>query len=305
MKGTLHIRNKHSNGYDFDTLVKSCPMLRKYVKRSPRGQQTIDFSDSNAVKMLNQALLISEYNVKFWDLPEGHLCPPIPGRVDYIHYIADLLFEGNKSINSDKIKGLDIGTGANLIYPILGHSEYGWKFVGSEINLDSVKWANELLTKNPNLTESIKLRRQKNKKHILKGLIKSQEKFDFTICNPPFHASEEEAIKSNHRKSKNLGLKNNLNFGGVHSELWCDGGEVKFIELFLEESIQAQTNVLWFTCLVSKKTSLDQLLPKFKLNKQIKQFKVIEMSQGQKISRFIAWTFFTDQKMKLWKTRWK
>lgn len=30
-----------------------------------------------------------------------------------------------------EIKGFDIGTGANCIYPLLGASILGWKFVGS------------------------------------------------------------------------------------------------------------------------------------------------------------------------------
>lgn len=300
MKSKLHQRNKHTDGYEFVELVKSNPNLKSFVRTNPNGQFTIDFSDQEAVKELNKALLLTYYDVEYWELPEGHLCPPIPGRVDYIHYLADLL----EVKSSDQIKGLDIGTGANLIYPILGYAEYGWKFVGSEINTDSIASAKHILSQNPHLSAYIKVRRQKKKHKILEGLIQSQERFDFTMCNPPFHSSEEEALKSNQTKSRKLGIKNQLNFGGVHSELWCEGGEKTFIEQLLHESTKFQSKVLWFTCLVSKKSNLDTLLPKFKANKHIKAFKVIDMAQGQKKSRFIAWTFFTPGQIRNWKQKW-
>ena len=300
MESKLHQRNKHINGYKFDELTNSNPQLKPFVKTNPNGQFTIDFSNQKAVKELNKALLLSYYNVEYWDLPEGHLCPPIPGRVDYIHYLADLL----ETKSSDQIKGLDIGTGANLIYPILGHAEYGWKFVGSEINSESIASAKHILSQNPNLSACIKVRRQKNKNKILDKLIQSQERFDFTICNPPFHSSEEEALKSNQIKSKKLGVKTQLNFGGVHSELWCNGGEKAFIEQFLNESVKFQSKVLWFTCLVSKKSNLELLRFKFEGNKHIKDFKIVNMTQGQKQSRFIAWTFLTPGQIKEWKKRW-
>lgn len=305
MKGKLHPRNKHKNGYNFDVLIQGTPSLKEFVKLNPNGEKTIDFSNAIAVKELNKALLIADYGVEYWGLPEGHLCPPIPGRVDYIHYLADLLFDREDQMKSDKIKGLDIGTGANLIYPLLGYSTYNWKFVGSEINTDSITWAKALLSKNPKLAKGIKVRRQKNKRQIIKGLIQAQERFDFTICNPPFHASEEEAIRSNQIKSKKLGIKENLNFGGVHSELWCDGGEVQFIETLISESEYVQSKVLWFTCLVSKQSSLDILKPKIEANKHIKQFKIVEMAQGQKKSRFIAWTYLTNKQIGVWKRNWK
>jgi 23S rRNA (adenine1618-N6)-methyltransferase len=58
--------------------------------------ETIDFSDPEAVKSLNQALLISYYDIQMGY--SHYLCPPIPGRADYIHYIADLLAESNNGI---------------------------------------------------------------------------------------------------------------------------------------------------------------------------------------------------------------
>lgn len=305
MKNELHPRNKHKSGYDFELLKETHPKLIPHIVKSPVGNDTIDFADPKSVKILNTALLKAHYNVEYWDIPDGFLCPPIPGRVDYIHNIADLLFGKNEPVRGKKIKGLDVGTGSNLIYPLLGHAEYGWRFVGSEINMQSIDWAKQIIAKNKNLGKDIKIRRQKYINSIFLDLIKSDEQFDFTMCNPPFHKSAKEAEHSNATKSRKLNIKNSLNFGGMATELWCEGGEFAFVKKMLIESEKVQTKVLWFTSLISKNDTLKKLDPVFNKNKKVKQFKIVEMAQGQKISRFIAWSFQTEKQMKAWKTKWK
>ena len=90
-KGELHIRNKHNGQYDFPLLIENYPPLKRFVSLNPLGVQTINFFNPQAVKALNKALLISYYGIRYWDIPKQYLCPPIPGRADYIHYIADLI----------------------------------------------------------------------------------------------------------------------------------------------------------------------------------------------------------------------
>ncbi|WP_315980201.1 RlmF-related methyltransferase [Aliamphritea spongicola] len=92
VKSGLHPRNKHRFGYDFDALQKVLPELAGFVT-DIRGRQSVDFSDPQAVRCLNQALLKYHYGIAFWELPEGYLCPPVPGRADYVHHLADLLAE--------------------------------------------------------------------------------------------------------------------------------------------------------------------------------------------------------------------
>ena len=89
-KQKLHPRNQHSEGYDFARLVSDTPELDAFKISNPFGQATIDFQNVQAVRILNRALLKTHYNIAFWDIPEAYLCPPIPGRVDYVHYLADL-----------------------------------------------------------------------------------------------------------------------------------------------------------------------------------------------------------------------
>lgn len=318
-KGQLHPRNLHQGHYDFDALARHCPDLKRFFKQSPRGKTTIDFSNNEAVLLLNQALLAQFYQVTHWGIPEGFLCPPIPGRVDYIHYLADLLAETRARATDQpleiptgaSVKGLDIGTGANCIYPILGSQSYGWKLVGAEVDPVSLASAKTIVQANSSLKKRISLVAQNDHKHIFIGVIRDQDIFDFTLCNPPFHASAADAASGSKRKWKNLDRKAKddgsvkLNFGGQSNELWYDGGEVAFIKKMINESKLFSQQVCWFTTLVSKAGNLNQI--KLQLKKLgVADTKVIKMSQGIKNSRFIAWTFLDPEQQANWaKQRWQ
>ena len=304
-KKSLHPRNKHIFGYNFAELIKTNPILEKFVSINKFGNESIDFSNPLAVKTLNKTLLLHHYNIEYWDIPKTNLCPPIPGRADYIHYIADLLSHsnGNEIPKGDSIKGLDIGVGANCIYPIIGHQEYGWNFVGTEVDKECFNIAQKILDGNTNLVESVRLRLQSNKRHIFKEVVEKGDKFDFVICNPPFHSSREEASKGSMRKLRNLGNQKSgkplLHLARHHNELWCEGGELAFITNMIYESSHFKTQCLWFTVLVSKKENLKAFYNH--LNK-VKAFdvKTIDMEQGNKVSRFIAWTFLDESQQKNW-----
>jgi len=309
-KTSLHPRNKHRFRYDFPELIKSHPDLKNYVAVNSYGDQSIDFSDPAAVKSLNKALLEHFYGISYWDIPAGYLCPPIPGRADYIHYLADLLASVNNGVvpTRKSVRGLDVGIGANCVYPIVGHQEYGWSFVGSEIDSGAIKAAKAIISSNPELASAVVCRPQSNKHHIFKGIIKPGDLFDFTMCNPPFHSSAEEAQAGTKRKLHNLGKQKGkgvtLNFGGQNAELWYEGGEVGFIRNMIEESIAFGNQCLWFSTLVSKSSNLPFIYKALQYAK-VAEVRTVEMAQGQKISRFVAWTFMDLQKQDNWsKTRW-
>lgn len=291
-KAKLHPRNQHNEGYDFARLVAEIPELGGFTINNPSGQATIDFQDAQAVRMLNRALLKTYYNVGFWDIPASYLCPPIPGRADYIHYLGDLLASSNNQEipRGHNIKALDIGTGASLVYPLVGQSEYGWHFTGVDVDPTALKSAQQICDANK---LDVTLRRQELPENIFKGVIEPDDMFHITLCNPPFHASKEEATKGTQRKWRNLGKgrSKKLNFGGQNAELWCPGGEVKFIASMIQQSKEFADQCLWFSSLVSKKDNLKPLC-KVLENANAADFKVVDMAQGQKISRFIAWTYF-------------
>jgi 23S rRNA (adenine1618-N6)-methyltransferase len=308
---SLHPRNLHQGRYELDRLVDSLPEFKPFVFQNEYGNQTIDFANPNAVKMLNRALLRHFYKIECWDIPDGFLCPPIPGRADYIHYLGDLLSESNdKKIPSGaKIKALDIGTGANLIYPILGNSSYQWAFVGSELNPKAILAAQNIIEKNLHLQGKIEIRIQADSSKIFSGIIQPDEFFDLTLCNPPFHESAEAAQAGGQRKVRNLTGKSvskaRLNFGGQAAELWTEGGELEFIRKMILESSNFKNQVFWFTTLVSKSDNLkpiDALLKRAGATTQ----KTVSMSQGNKQSRFVAWTFLNPKQQESWKNfRWE
>ncbi len=307
-KDKLHPRNKHRERYDFKQLISSCADLKPFVALNKYGDESIDFFNPQAVKALNKALLIHFYGIQYWDIPDGYLCPPIPGRADYIHHIADVLgkLNGGKIPKGPTIKVLDIGVGANCIYPIIGTKEYGWSFVGSEIDSIAADSANSIINKNEGLSEVIDIRLQKNTKEIFNGIININEYFDLTLCNPPFHASLAEAKSGTLRKLKNLKQKKVstpvLNFGGQTTELWCDGGESQFVSNMIQESEKFTHQCLWFSTLISKESNLKHVY--FELRKvKATEVKTIEMGQGNKISRIVAWTFLTKQEQKDWNKR--
>ncbi len=310
-KSGLHSRNPHQDRYDMDALVESSPKLRGFVFENEFGSQTVDFADPVAVKALNQALLQHFYRVDFWDIPEGFLCPPIPGRADYIHHLADLLTSPNsgKIPKGDKVQILDVGTGANLIYPILGKASYAWSFVGSEVNPKALDSAKLILEKNPEFGDKIQLRHQTNPDLIFEGIVRDEEFFDLTLCNPPFHESAEAAQAGSKRKIRNLTGKNlskpQLNFGGQAAELWTAGGELEFIRKMILESSRFKSQVFWFTSLVSKSENLKPIGAFLKIIGAVDQ-KVIPMAQGNKQSRFVAWTFLNPKQQETWRSyRWK
>jgi 23S rRNA (adenine1618-N6)-methyltransferase len=291
----LHKKNIHNQPYDFKKLIETQPDLKKYIIINKYQNESIDFSDQKSVMALNQALLAHFYNIKSWSIPTGHLCPPIPGRADYIHYISDLLDLSKEN------KGLDIGTGTGCIYPVLGVSLYNMKFVATDIDKKSLAYSKEIINSNISLQDNIELRQQSNSSHIFKNIINPDDSFDFTICNPPFHTSLEEANKGSQRKRKNLNknkekknhklnTSEDLNFGGKNAELWCAGGEIVFITTMINESVLYKENCKLFTTLVSKKSNLEYF---YKVLKRVnaKDVRAIEMQHGQKSSHILVWKF--------------
>ncbi len=301
-KVNFHPRNPHRFRYDFEQLTTCFPELKSFVFTNEHTIETLDFSNPEAVKALNKAILISEYGITNWDIPQNYLCPPIPGRADYIHYIADLLASSNNGIipEGESVCGLDIGIGANCIYPIIGNVSYDWSFVGTDIDENALQNCKKIIAGNPKLIEAISLQLQTESRFIFKNIILPEDKFAFTICNPPFHSSQQEANKASERKTTNLGNKNGLNFGGQNAELWCKGGEIGFITQMIYESVKYPLNCFWFTTLVSKKDNLRTIYRTLNKVGAI-EIKTIEMAQGQKISRLVAWTFLSEQQQKDWK----
>jgi 23S rRNA (adenine1618-N6)-methyltransferase len=295
-KNTLHPRNLHQGAYDFPSLLLACPELQPYVHKGKSERLTIDFADPEAVKYLNKALLIKHYGITYWDIPPGYLCPAVPSRADYLHYAADLLADPHTGeVPQGKgVRVLDIGVGANCVYPIIGHRQYGWQFVGSDIDPIAVKAASAIVEANQLLKRGIGIRLQKNPQHLLKGIVRSGEHFHLCICNPPFFHSEEQAARVAGKKWKKLGVKaadsDFRNFGGQANELGTEGGEVGFIKRMIEESKEFADSFRWFTTLVSNRNSLPAVRRALK-KAGAREVREMESVRGKKMSRIMAWQF--------------
>jgi 23S rRNA (adenine1618-N6)-methyltransferase len=310
-KTTLHPRNKNRERYDLSALITAVPELASYIKPNKFGDDSVDFASPIAVKLLNKALLHHYYGVEYWDFPEDNLVPPIPGRADYIHYMADLLTESNfgRKPAGNKITCLDVGTGASCIYPILGVIEYGWNFIASDVNAESLASAQDIITGNPLLDGKVDCRLQNNPKAFFDSIITANDKVDITVCNPPFHASAIEASSGAKRKMQNLSGKKiktpELNFSGISSELIYDGGEHQFIHDMIADSKRFSKACYWFSTLVSKQSNLKGIYKALDTFKAV-AVKTIEMGTGNKSTRIVAWTFLTKEEQKAWRdTNWK
>ncbi len=303
----LHPRNRHQGRYDFGLLTAACPELSGFLITTPAGDRSVDFGNPQAVRALNRALLKAQYGVAHWDIPEGYLCPPIPGRADYLHGLADLLAESNGGHvpRGPAVRVLDIGVGANCIYPLLAHADYGWRSVGTEVDAAAMRAAGEIVQANAGLDQAIELRLQPGRGEVFTGVVRPNDLFDLTLCNPPFHASEKDAARGSRRKWQQLGKPvggrdgPTLNFGGQATELWCTGGEASFIRRMVRESAVIAQQVLWFSTLVAKSEHLPDVLRQLK-KADAQDVREVAMAQGSKHSRFAAWTFHDDARRKAW-----
>ncbi len=290
----LHPRNKHRNGYQMDKLCKSNPALLAFVFTNDFGTQSIDFANPKAIFELNKALLVNEYKIKNWQISPNSLCPGVPGRADYVHYLADILAKDNNGQipTGEKVKVLDIGTGSSIVYPLIGAQEYLWDFIATEIDPKSIQCAEINVNKNIWLKKKIQLRFQDDKEQILQGIIFEKDRFDAVMCNPPFFKSREDNWKVSSKKFQNLHKAKETptvqNFSGHPNELWYPGGEKAFISKLIYESMQLKEHLNWVTTLVSSKDHIKPLVAILEYHKAA-AIEIIPMQQGQKVSRILAW----------------
>ena len=307
----FHPRNQHQQRYDFKRLVESLPELASFVKMNMHNEESISFTDPEAVKMLNIALLKHYYGVEGWDIPATYQVPATPVRADYIHHIAELLGNYNDNVipTGAKIKCLDIGVGASCIYPIIGRKEYEWSFIGSDIDPVAIESAKAIIEANAFLKEGVECRLQPNPKDIFQGIIQNGEWIDLAICNPPYHiAPATEAETESKRKPSTLKMKKAVQAiikqGIENGELSCEGGEEAFLQIMISQSQQYAKSCYWFSTLVGKQShqkSAYKALEKL----GAKELKIIPMGQGNKSSRLLVWSFLNREEQKEWRDkRW-
>ncbi|WP_304145458.1 23S rRNA (adenine(1618)-N(6))-methyltransferase RlmF [Mesoflavibacter zeaxanthinifaciens] len=289
---------EHTNNYNFEVLIDNYPKLQPFVFKNKYGNLTINFSEAKAVRALNTAILKANYGINYWNFDDNNLTPPIPSRVAYINLLKDLLLSSNLVGN---VKVLDIGTGANCIYPLLGQSIYNWQFVGTDVNKNSIKQAEKIIAENK-LEDEVSIRFQSNPNQIFQGILTKTDTFTLTMCNPPFYKDETEANSATLKKLKGLNQDTNSinrNFSGISNELWYKGGEKAFLHNYLYESSLFKNKCFWYTTLVANKYNIKSMYASLdKLGAKI--IKTLPINIGQKKSRVVAWTFLNEDQQKQW-----
>jgi len=277
---------------DFSILINIFQELKKYIKEKKEKDEinefTFDWSNNNLSLLMTKCILNYYFDIKYYSIPNNFLIPPVPSRLNYLNTINTLLTSYNALNNNNKqnnVIGIDIGTGANLIYPLLGYSLYKWIFICSEINNDAYENAKTIITNNK-LEENIKLIKQKYKNLIFVGIINKEEKYFFTMCNPPYYDYEEEIKK----EDKNRDCQYNFD------EIYYKNGEIGFFDEYFEESICYKKNVFLFTILIGKKTNVQIILDKISNDKNIKFYDMKRIQTGNNMRYIIYWSFFNNFK---------
>ena len=267
---------------DFLILIKEFPELKKYIKKHDEKIEefSFDWSNNDLSLLMTKSILNYYFNIKYYDIPKGFLIPPVPSRLNYLNLINELI----KDIKKENIIGVDIGTGANIIYPILGNSIYNWKFICSEINNESYNNAKLILQKN-NLEENINLIKQENKNNIFVSIINQENKYTFSMCNPPYYDYEQE-IKIEDKKRDT-----EYNF----DEVYYEKGELGFFERYFEESICYKKNIFLFTILIGKKSNSEIIYDKINsYNNIIKLCDIKKIMTGNNVRYIIYWSFYNS-----------
>ena len=274
---------------DFLTLIKEFPELKKYILKQNEDNEEefqFDWSNNELSLLMDKSILNYYFNIKYYDIPKGFLIPPIPSRINYINLINSIITKLIKDIDIKNIIGIDIGTGANIIYPILGYSIYKWKFICTEINKEAYNNAKLILQKN-NLENNINIIKQNNKDNIFISILNRENKYIFSMCNPPYYNYENE-IKLEDKKRDN-----EYNF----DEIYYKNGEYGFFQRYFEESICYKNNVFLYTILIGKKINAENIYDKLSSYSDIiKIYNMQKILTGNNVRYIIYWSFFNNYK---------
>jgi len=243
------------------------------------------------VHQLTKSLLKRDFGLAI-SLPPDRLCPPVPNRLNYILWIQSLLDNTSDSYRDTydaerEVLGLDIGTGASCIYPLLGCAQRSkWRFAATDIDEKSIQFAKKNVQEN-GLQNRIKLLQTKPDEPLLPLDNMGIESIDFSMCNPPFYTSTSEMLSS-------AALKQRPPFTactGSANEMVTPGGEVSFIMRMIYESLILRDRVQWYTSMLGKFSSIEPLVKKLR-EKGVDNYAITEFVQGSKTRRWgLAWSF--------------
>ncbi|XP_062071731.1 RNA N6-adenosine-methyltransferase METTL16 isoform X2 [Lepus europaeus] len=253
---SMHARNRYKDKPpDFAYLASKYPDFKQHVQINLNGRVSLNFKDPEAVRALTCTLLREDFGLSI-DIPVERLIPTVPLRLNYIHWVEDLI--GHQDSDKSTLRrGIDIGTGASCIYPLLGATLNGWYFLATEVDDMCFNYAKKNVEKN-NLSDLIKVVKVPQKTLLMDALKEESEIiYDFCMCNPPFFANQLEAKGVNSRNPRRP-PPSSVNTGGV-TEIMAEGGELEFVKRIIHDSLQLKKRLRWYSCMLGKKCSLAPL----------------------------------------------
>ncbi|KAM4742362.1 RNA N(6)-adenosine-methyltransferase mettl16 isoform 2-T4 [Anableps anableps] len=283
---SMHPRNRYKDKPpDFAYLASKYPDFQQHVHTSLTGRPIVNFKEPEAVRALTCTLLKEDFGLTI-EIPLERLIPTVPLRLNYIHWVEDLI-DGQKQPR----RGIDIGTGASCIYPLLGATMNGWYFLATEVDDICFDYAKKNVEQN-NLSDLVKVVKVPQKTLLMDALKEETEIiYDFCMCNPPFFANQLEAKGVNSRNSRRP-PPSSVNTGGV-TEIMAEGGELEFVKRIIHDSLQLKKRLRWYSCMLGKKCSLAPL--KEELRKQgVPKVTHTEFCQGRTMRWALAWSFYDD-----------
>lgn len=289
----MHERNLYKTPPDFESLAQAYPPLRPHVIRAPEdGFSTINFHDETAQRRLTQALLFRDFDIQL-EIPDDRLCPPVPNRLNYVLWLYDILSHTcSKERPPTSIRGIDVGTGASAIYPLLAcRLSPNWRFIATDIDTVSLASAQANVDRN-GLSEHISVMRADPTGPILFPMAQDPAaSFDFSMCNPPFYASAEEVVGSAAAKAHSP----NAVCTGAEVEMITGGGEEGFVSRMILESLELRERCQWYTSMLGKQSSLTTLVSFLRVH-SITNYALTELVQGHTRRWALAWSF-TDARL--------
>eukprot|EP00035_Acanthoeca_spectabilis_P001068 m.77372 g.77372 ORF g.77372 m.77372 type:complete len:403 (+) comp10607_c0_seq1:286-1494(+) len=309
----MHPRNRYANvRHDFDAMATSNPVLRPFVRdrsgeawvappdpASPgsagaapapapqkRPKYRYDFSQAGATTAFTTVLLERDFGLRL-DLPQGQLAPTLPQKLNYIHWIEDLIAlptapevlgmgcsaeplasaplesAGSKIVREagkGEVVGVDIGTGCSSIYPLLVTSLHpDWIMIATELSDVGREYASKNIAANKR-QDRISLVDVDNPLAVLRGtvfpadFVLSNPPIDFCMCNPPFFDLDEPTENRSGRRGTRQHGK-----AGSDAEMMTVGGEAGFVGRLIEDSLELKHAVRWYTSMLGKKASIKTL----------------------------------------------
>lgn len=281
----MTLANPYDTPPDFNLLAQAIPAFAPYVLTTAKGAPTINFKDEAALRSLTSALLERDFSLKL-DLPPDRLCPIVPGRLEYVLWMLEISSYPSDPQAKEFITGIDIGTGASAIYALLASRTLpNVRMVATDIDDHSLSYARRNIDQN-SLADRVALRKS-NPATILfpEEIFANSQRFDFSMCNPPFYASAEEVAESLAAKEYDP----HAVCTGGSTEMVTEGGEAAFVGRMVAESISLGDRVGWFSSLLGKLSSVIKLVELLQQH-HIDNYAIKDVVHGKTKRWLLAWS---------------